>query len=244
MISIAICDDNSTDLQNIHNLAVAYAEQHNITNFEITKYKNVGKLLDTINSAKITFNLIFLDIIMPKTNGIQAGVAIKNISPQTDIIYLSTSDEFAIDSYSVSAFYYMLKPAQPDKFTHVMDLYMSKIGNQQNGYFSVKTHGGLVTCDFKSIEHGHLHNRQSHFYLTDGSVVISTTIRGLYTSYLAELLNNDCFAMSSATDLINLIHVEKLSPDKIMLKNSKKVVLLSRPHKKGFQEKFFNLYSK
>lgn len=49
-------------------------------------------------------DLIILDVIMPLLNGIDAAREIRSNDPQVPIIFLSSSREFAVDSYKCKGF--------------------------------------------------------------------------------------------------------------------------------------------
>ena len=53
---------------------------------------------------------VFLDIEMPVKGGIQAAEEIRQISPESEIIFCTAYDEFAIKAFELSASDYLLKP--------------------------------------------------------------------------------------------------------------------------------------
>ena len=67
------------------------------------------------NFAKDQYDVIFLDIYMDGMTGMDAARAIREIDRVVRIIFITTSTEFAVDSYEVSAFGYLLKPHSVEK---------------------------------------------------------------------------------------------------------------------------------
>ena len=61
------------------------------------------------------------DIVMPGMNGIELGKQLREHSADCRIFYLSSSREYAVDSYDVKAFAYLLKPTPSQQFFSVLE---------------------------------------------------------------------------------------------------------------------------
>lgn len=59
-------------------------------------------------------DLALLDIDMPDMNGIELTIKIKDISPDTAVIFLTGYSDFAVDAFAVRASGYLLKPVSKD----------------------------------------------------------------------------------------------------------------------------------
>ena len=60
-------------------------------------------------------DLAILDINMPQIDGITMAARIKQISPQTEILFLTAYKEYAFDAYAVHPTGYLLKPVSQEK---------------------------------------------------------------------------------------------------------------------------------
>ena len=118
MLRIAVCDDSPQFLQTAADLVSAWAAQRNIP-AEISTYQNGDELLEA-NSAK-RFDIVFLDIIMPLLNGMDTARELRENDTVIRIIFLTSSPEFALDSYDVKAQGYLLKPVSSDKIYSALD---------------------------------------------------------------------------------------------------------------------------
>ncbi|MCD7745664.1 MAG: response regulator [Lachnospiraceae bacterium] len=56
------------------------------------------------------FDVVFLDIYLPDENGLDIARKIQKLSPQTGIVFTTSSHEFAVDAYSLNALHYLVKP--------------------------------------------------------------------------------------------------------------------------------------
>lgn len=76
-------------------------------------YQDPFKALKKIKHAKI--DAVFLDIEMPKLNGIELAKRIAKISPNIQIVFVTAYEQYALKAFEVSAVHYLLKPITQDK---------------------------------------------------------------------------------------------------------------------------------
>lgn len=74
------------------------------------------ELLASIEKG-MRYDILFLDVILPNENGIDIAKEIRQYDSVMKIIFLTTSPEFAVQSYTVSAYFYQLKPIQEEFFS-------------------------------------------------------------------------------------------------------------------------------
>lgn len=83
----------------------------------------VNEALEWIRSNP--FDIALLDIDMPEVNGITLAARIKQIKPDTAILFLTAYKEFAYDAIQVHPDGYLLKPVMPDMLQKEIDYAMS-----------------------------------------------------------------------------------------------------------------------
>lgn len=57
-------------------------------------------------------DVIFMDIEMPKINGLEAAARISQICPDAEIIFVTAYSQYAVDAFNLNALDYLLKPLQ------------------------------------------------------------------------------------------------------------------------------------
>jgi two-component system LytT family response regulator len=57
-------------------------------------------------------DVIFLDIEMPKINGLEATARIGQICPDVEIVFVTAYSQYAVDAFNLNALDYLLKPLQ------------------------------------------------------------------------------------------------------------------------------------
>lgn len=70
-----------------------------------------AELLEAVGDReKEYFDVVFLDIYMPDENGVDIAEELREISPKTGIVFVTTSREYAVDAFSLHALHYLVKP--------------------------------------------------------------------------------------------------------------------------------------
>ena len=108
MIQIAFCDDDQTVLDQLSALLEKYRAQRCVQ-IQCTAFHSPLDLLAEIEKGT-RYDILFLDVIMPAENGITAAKEIRQYDNVVKIIFLTSSAEFAVESYVVGAYFYQIKP--------------------------------------------------------------------------------------------------------------------------------------
>lgn len=116
MLRIATVDDNPTDLKEIRMCLSHYFQKRagqTPIDYTITAYTSGPSFLDDLKKGD--YDLILLDIYMPRMTGMQVANEIRAIDDEAWIIFLTTSRDHALESYNVFASGYVLKPLLENK---------------------------------------------------------------------------------------------------------------------------------
>ena len=138
MINIAICDDSAKDRENIRRYVSGYFES-NPHNYQASEFEKGEDLLAEYMDELRVFDIIFMDIFMSGENGMQISKKIRQYSENVKIIFMSTSPEFALESYDVFAFGYLLKPLDHEKLRTLLDKYIKEVeANEKSLTINIK----------------------------------------------------------------------------------------------------------
>lgn len=132
-MKIALCDDDEKELSNIRSLLDSYQKTHNIP-FTYQEYHSSCEL--ALRTSKERFDIYLLDILMPHMTGMQLAREIRTFDHAADIIFLTTSSDFAVESYTVKATNYLMKPVSSNAFFAAMDDIL-RVKTQEQGHFLV-----------------------------------------------------------------------------------------------------------
>ena len=119
MLKIAFCDDENQETRRLEALLEEYAADRG-QDFAHTSYQSPVELMAEVEKGT-RFDIILLDVLMPGENGMAAAREIREYDSNVKIIFLTSSSEFAVESYAVDAWYYQLKPIRREDFFRLMD---------------------------------------------------------------------------------------------------------------------------
>ena len=116
-MKIAICDDDEQDRAVMNRLVTEYLDLHNY-HIRIDEFVS-GE--DFLASDRKQYDLLILDIFMGELNGIDTARRLIEENPNMQIIFCSTSNAYAAESYDVSALRYFIKPISREKLFATLD---------------------------------------------------------------------------------------------------------------------------
>lgn len=201
---IAVCDDNLEELSRISSLLEDYRrERDGSVTYEA--FHSALELLETMRARR--FDLLLLDILMPGLSGMDAAKEIRLSDREIPIIFLTSSREFAIESYRVGAEDYILKPARKDEIFPVLDKQLTRFA-QEESYLTLKTGSGIVKLLFSQIVYVEVTNRTIQFILVNGE---ARETYGYLSDYEEKLLSDPHFFKPHRSYVINLRQVTELN---------------------------------
>lgn len=167
-------------------------------------FQNATELLASMNSRD--YDLLLLDVLMPGVNGMQAAHEIREHNCKTEIVFLTSSPEYAVESYSVRAHYYLLKPATEEKLFPILDRLMFDFKSPEDALY-IKTQSSVFSIPYGKIEYIEVNSKKLYFYLTDGS---NREVSGSLADFERALLKRPGFIKVHRSYLVNLQLVREL----------------------------------
>lgn len=208
-MKIAVCDDCPVARKSTENMINKWAADSEIKT-ELFLYDNGDELLKSAHTNR--FDMVLLDIIMPLLNGMDTARELRRLDAAVPIVFLTSSPDFALESYEVKAANYLLKPLNAEKLKKMLDECAEKIGKEPDNAV-LKTALGWQKLYFKNIEFAEAQNKHVVLHLRDGRLVeTGETLRSIeekftvadgffkcHRSYIVYLPNVDRF---NGTDII------------------------------------------
>ncbi|MBD5145293.1 MAG: response regulator transcription factor [Ruminococcus sp.] len=208
MYRISVCDDNGDELEKICGIVKDYTEVNNIK-AEVKAFASGRELLEYEDGKQFS-DIYILDIIMPDMNGIQLGKAIRQKNADAFIIFLTTSKDYALESYSVKAFSYLIKPAAEENVTAELADVFSRISKPPER-FVLKCTNGTVSVSAEDIVYIEYYNHRMIYRLAGGKTAESVYFRGTFDSVITDYIKNGSFIKSSASYLVNMKHIKTVN---------------------------------
>ncbi len=221
---IAICDDEAPSRGAAIDIASDYQEERKDKNLIFEAFSSPEALLEAVHKNG-GYDIYILDIVMPGMNGIKLGQALRAEGQEGKIIYLTSSDEHALDSFRVRAFDYVLKPVTKESFYAFMDEAVSSINVKKDKVLLVKTKEDTARVAFDSILYTELKGRAVVYHLSGGSTVTGTTLRIPFTEAVRELLSDKRFTLCGASMAANLHRITSVETDGVVFDGTESVFL-------------------
>lgn len=221
-MKITICDDSIKDLLHTEKLLLKYKSLHPDKEFELEKFSDPSRLYQKISTGKLT-DIYILDMLMPRRTGIDIGNLIRMSGCESVIIYITSSEDYALDAYSVHAVRYLLKPIDENKLFEALDYSFSYAKLRVDSLCLIKTKEGLLQRPYSKIEYVENAGRKLEVHMTDGEILKSLFIRKSFEEETQEIAAQRNFLQIHKSFLVNLDYVKQLTPDSIIMESGKRL---------------------
>lgn len=232
MMKIAVCDDEINFLDAICSLLENWAKEREI-NLTLYRFTNGDDLIDAQKSE--CMDLIILDVIMPLLSGIDVARELRNTHDMVPIIFLTSSREYAVDSYEVKALNYLIKPVDTAKLFSVLDDSL-KIFRRPETFFIAKTADGFHRIDIADVDYLEAQNKQVLVHLSNDRTI---AIRELFSKCAAVFSPENGFCCCHRSYIVNLSNVERFSKTEVITVHNA-VIPISRNNYAAFKGTYFN----
>lgn len=227
MLRIAICDDDRNFLDQLKQLLVQWNPEARVTVFDD------GDALIRAHTAA-PFDILLLDVVMPLVSGIDLASEIREQDKTVKIVFLTSSPEFAVDSYRVKASNYLLKPLDPQALYSCLNELSRELAEKEH-FLTVKSAYALHRIPLDTIEYVEAQNKHVLFSLTDGRVLTST--EPLYT-HEPLLTQKDGFYKCSRSYIVNMHRIVSYTAKEVRLRSGSRIPI-SRSCQRDFEAAYF-----
>ena len=232
MIKIAFCDDDMEVLHQMNELLDRYRVERN-EDITYAAFQSPFELLTEIEKG-IRPDILFLDVVMPGQNGMDVAKEIRQYDTNMKIIFLTSSKEFAFDSYEVKALQYLLKPVSPNQLWSIMDDFIALIKNQKE-IFVARTSDGFCKIALEDTNYLEAQNKSVLVFPHNGT---SIEIRELFSRCEEIFTLEQGFFRCHRSYIINLNFVNQFTKNSVTMTNG--VTLpISRNRSLAFKEAYF-----
>lgn len=224
MIKIAFCDDDMEVLHQMNELLDRYRVERN-EDITYAAFQSPFELLTEIEKG-IRPDILFLDVVMPGQNGMDVAKEIRQYDTNMKIIFLTSSPEFAVESYSVGAYFYQLKPIWEESFFRLMDAVLAECEKKKKNSLILRSKDGITRIDLQQLEYCEVLGRKLLFHLENGAVLESA---GSLDDLAGQLMQYSNFFRPHRSFLVNMEYIQNISSRSIKMVNDAEIPI---PHGK------------
>lgn len=224
MIKIAFCDDEMEVLHQMNELLDRYRVERN-EDITYAAFQSPFELLTEIEKG-IRPDILFLDVVMPGQNGMDVAKEIRQYDTNVKIIFLTSSPEFAVESYTVGAYFYQLKPIWEESFFRLMDSVLSECEKKKKNSLILRSKDGITRINLQQLEYCEVLGRKLLFHLENGAVLESA---GSLDDLAGQLMQYCNFFRPHRSFLVNMEYIQNISSRSIKMVND---AVIPIPHGK------------
>lgn len=214
MLHIALCDDERAAREEIKSLLSDY-EQNGGVEMEIQEYESAEDLLGAVRQG-VKYDFFLLDIYMNGLSGMKFAQELRQMNIQSPLIFLTTSEEHALEAFGVNAAQYLVKPLRRETFFAAIDLVCRRTAEERRQHVLLKADGGYRSVPVREILFSEARDKLQYIALADGTTLaVRMTVAGLF-----ELLSPfPGFVRCGSPYILNLACVQKLDFRTALLSN-------------------------
>lgn len=215
MISVFLCDDNEILLSHYRSKLSAIAESHG-EEICFSCFSSGESLLFYLAENPNEPDIIFLDILMGKLNGIDTANKLRDAGSISEIIFLTSSEEFVYDSFNAAPLYYILK-GSPEEDAKLIDVFLKAISivkAKSTDIFLFESAGQKKKLPLHKISHFEVQRRVVTVHLREETLNFYSSLDAI-----AESLQDKKFVRCHKSFLINLKYIDTIQKNTIHLTN-------------------------
>lgn len=236
MINIAICDDDTAFCHNLmQHFKTYYDDEINLLN----DYFNGTEMLNDIQENHLLYDFIFLDLDMPKMDGIKTGHELRKLVSYQNavIIFITSYDSNPIPIVDIHPFAYLKKPLNFEMLEKKFNIALSQYYDHEK-FIILSNHKSTLRLGARDIIYAETNGRHSLIHTPQEILDFNMRLTEMEQK-LSE--QSPLFIRTHSSYLINMRYISKVTPTEIALKD-KTIIPLSRTYRIQFLEKFNELY--
>lgn len=219
MIRICICDDKIEDINKLMEYSKWFIKEHSQNPVKVQPFESPYDLLQAI-SEHGGFDLYILDIIMPHLNRIDIARKIRERGEKAEILFLTTSREYAVEAFDVKASGYLIKPVKKSDFEREVLGCINNLSPKENPSIMLKTKYGMHKANIKEIVTVESFNHSRVCTLADGTVLeTAATLSSLYE----QLRQYQSFFIPHRAYIVNLEYVNGLATTELTMADGRHI---------------------
>ena len=221
---IAVCDDESVICRTIYDMIKDISKLIDIR-FETDCFSSGEELCDEMKSNP--YDLIFLDIELPRMNGVAVGKYIReSLNNETvQIAYISSKQQYAMELFESRPINFLIKPITKEKIQVVIDKLL-KLNAVDTQIFKFKVRQEYIKLPMSEIIYFSSSGRTVTLVSLDKSYTFYGTLEDIYSE-----IKNRHFLYIHKSFIVNYRYVRQYEYEQVTLLDGT-VLPISQPRRK------------
>lgn len=181
----------------------------------VSLYPDPNRLYSAIQRGE-GCDLIFQDILFGAEKGVRFAKLLREKKWDVDLVFVTSSKEYAVLCYAVQPLNYLLKPVTREKLAPVLDCFLERRTPQ---ILQLTTSQGLMRIPMMDVLYFEIYNHTIVIHLAGGG---DRNWRGALNE-LENMLPPHCFVRTHRSFLVNLAHIAEIERSRIQLSSGEYV---------------------
>ena len=201
MYHIAIVEDEAAFAAQLQEYLEKYQEEHDVR-FKISVFGDGEEILKDYQPL---YDIILLDIEMPKVNGMQAAEQIREQDADVTLMFITNMAGYAIKGYEVGALDFVMKPVNYYTFSMKLTRVLKRTRQKARQEILLTLPDGVKKLNVQQIYYVEVQNRMLSYHTDEGVF----TMRGTMQS-VEQMLRPYAFVKCNHWYIVNLKHVSEV----------------------------------
>lgn len=227
-MKIAIIEDTKEDRLWLSEKLENFMKHHHLhfTLYQYTCAEDFMKEIDTIH-----FDIVFMDIYLPEMSGMDAAKYLRKKDKDCKLVFLTVSEDYLRQGYSVNACHYLIKPASDEDFLEAMDNCRIKV-QYAVPYLDFVSNKMNIHLDTSQICYMNLQGRTVYVHTPSETFPVNSTFRSLTEPLLADKRFFSCLQGI----MVNMDYISGYKENVFILKNGETIPFNIRNRKQILQQ--------
>lgn len=157
MYHIAIVEDEREFSMQLQEYLLQYGNENDMI-YEVSVFQDGAEILE---DYKKEYDAIFLDIEMPKVNGMETAERIREMDEDVVLMFITNMAQYALFGYSVGALDFVMKPINYYTFSMKLRRVMKRVQSREEKTIVLSLADGMKKLETRQIYFIEVQNRFS-----------------------------------------------------------------------------------
>lgn len=200
-MKIAVVEDDAAFLETTKSYLERLSAEENLS-IALESFSNGIAFLDSFSPR---FDLIFMDIRMPNSNGMAVAKDIRKLDAKVGIIFLTNLTQYAIKGYEVEALDYLVKPIEYSLFKSRVLRAIQRLSKSDSPSIALTVKSGIRRIDVNDIRYVESDGHRAIYHLTGEDISVWESMTAA-----EKRLSQYSFLRCNSYYLVNLRYVDSI----------------------------------
>lgn len=208
MYHIAIVEDEEAFSAQLQEYLKKYEEENDVR-FKISVFGDGAEILEDYQPL---YDIILLDIEMPRVNGMKAAEKIRAADADVTLMFITNMANYAIRGYEVGALDFVMKPINYYIFSMKMTRVLKRTRKKAQQDILLTLPDGVKKLNIQQIYYVEVQNRVLSYHTDEGVFSMRGTMQSV-----EQMLSPYAFAKCNHWYIVNLKHVSEVKKTTVVV---------------------------